>query len=244
MTAIRSNACHCEFRPAPCRGTGRSNLAREIRSGTPRIGACILLLISVPTSASAGIDRLSVAGRHCPSVRSFDPLSPFTVGNGDFAFTVDATGLQSFPAPYRNGIPLSTQSQWAWHSFPNPESHSLEQTLRFHQVDGRRVGYAAEQGSPAGQWLRANPHRLHLGRIGFRILREDGSVADTTGMTNIRQTLDLWQGIINSAFTASGVRVSVQTACHPQLDAVAARFRSGLLKDGRLAVEFEFPYGS
>jgi hypothetical protein len=30
---------------------------------------------------------------------------------------------------------------------------------------------------PIGEWLRSNPHRLHPGRIGFRLTRTDGREA-------------------------------------------------------------------
>ncbi|MCK7496808.1 MAG: hypothetical protein MZW92_42390 [Comamonadaceae bacterium] len=44
---------------------------------------------------------------------------------------------------------------------------------------GRMVGYADIPGerTPEIDWLRANPHRLHLGRIGFRLTHADGSAA-------------------------------------------------------------------
>jgi hypothetical protein len=230
--------------PSPALRTGKLSANGVFLFGQPRVRmiAAVLLLTTAP--AFGKIDRLAVAGRHCPSVRSFDPLSPFTVGNGEFAFTVDATGLQSFPEAYLQGIPLSMQSQWGWHSFPNPEGYSLEQTLRFHDAAGRTVGYAAEQTSPAGRWLRANPHRLNLSRIGFRITAEDGSDAEMRDITGIRQTLDIRSGILSSAFTAEGAGVEVETACHPDRDGIAACFRSPLLKDGRLSVAFDFPYGS
>ncbi len=241
MIVTGSNGCHCEPRKA-----GRSNLVperiRSIHTAHVWIIAAVLLLIT--STASAKIDRLAVADRHNPSVRSFDPLSPFTVGNGEFAFTADVTGLQSFPEPYTRGIPLSTQSQWGWHSFPNPEGYSLEQTLRFHDAANRSVGYAAEQAGPAGLWLRANPHRLNLGRIGFRITDPEGSDVTAENLTDIRQTLELRSGILHSAFRTQGETVSVETACHPDQDGIAARFRSPLLTNGRMSVAFDFPYGS
>jgi hypothetical protein len=47
------------------------------------------------------------------------------VGNGEFAFTADPTGLQTFPQLYADKLPLSTQSQWGWHSFPGRPSGPL-----------------------------------------------------------------------------------------------------------------------
>ena len=52
------------------------------------------------------------------------------VGNGNLAFTADITGLQTFPEQYSPLVPLMTQAQWAWHSFPNPQGFTLEQALK------------------------------------------------------------------------------------------------------------------
>src|SRR5471030_3188841 len=46
------------------------------------------------------IDRRVVVNRHDVRVTSVDPESALSVGNGDFAFTVDVTGLQSFGELY------------------------------------------------------------------------------------------------------------------------------------------------
>ena len=37
-----------------------------------------------------------------------DPESPLSVGNGELAFTVDVTGLQTFAEAYEKTIPLGT----------------------------------------------------------------------------------------------------------------------------------------
>src|SRR5687768_5027685 len=67
------------------------------------------------------IDRFALVARHNPVMRKLDPLSPLSVGNGEFAFTCDITGLQTFPEEYINGMPLCTMSQWGWHTKPMPE---------------------------------------------------------------------------------------------------------------------------
>ena len=43
------------------------------------------------------IDRESVVRRHCIELANADPSCALTVGNGDFAFTADITGMQTFP---------------------------------------------------------------------------------------------------------------------------------------------------
>ena len=54
------------------------------------------------------IDREALVKRHTCTINKFDSLSSLSVGNGSFAFTVDATGLQTFPELYKNGVCLGT----------------------------------------------------------------------------------------------------------------------------------------
>jgi len=174
-------------------------------------------------------------------------MSPLSVGNGEFAFTADVTGLQTFPETYARGIPLCTQSQWGWHTSPNPKgfrTSGLRPAL--YDTHGRQVGYPT---SSDGQqelfnWLRENPHRLHLGRIGLRITKSDGQAAQPQDLTDIRQTLDLWTGTLESDSRVEGEPVRVETCCHPQFDMIAVRVRSPLVEKRRLRIEFAFPYGS
>jgi hypothetical protein len=194
------------------------------------------------------IDRRALVSRHDPTLPSFDVESPLSVGNGELAFTADATGLQTFAEAYDDTIPLGTLSQWAWHTAPNPQGWSIE---RFHfteyDVSGRKVGYAdipGDRRTPEVEWLRANPHRLHLGRIGFRLTRADGREAAREDLTDVEQTLDLWNGILRSRFRLEGEGVEVETLCHPRLDLVAVRAVSPLVRQGRLALRLRFPYGT
>src|ERR1044072_741018 len=71
-------------------------------------------------SATTPIDRKALVTRHNPVLQKFDPLSPLSVGNGEFAFTADATGLQTFSSEYEKATPLCTMSQWGWHTSPLP----------------------------------------------------------------------------------------------------------------------------
>ena len=54
------------------------------------------------------IDREDLVRRHSPVNRNLDPLSPLSIGNGEFAFTADITGLQTFPEEYDRAMPLCT----------------------------------------------------------------------------------------------------------------------------------------
>ncbi|MBN1764535.1 MAG: hypothetical protein JW860_04695 [Sedimentisphaerales bacterium] len=194
--------------------------------------------------SGTAIDRYGWVHRHIPRVEKAEGLSPFTVGNGEFAFTVDVTGLQTFDQYYESGIPLGTHAQWGWHTIPSEHNYSLDDTFDYYDTYGRQVSYAGRQHSDAGQWLRANPHRLHLGKIGLDITKEDGGKMQLSDITDIRQSADIWEGIIKSSFTIEDMAMQVETGCHPQFDQVGVRMKSELLAGGRLGITFDFPYGS
>ncbi len=193
------------------------------------------------------IDRKALVSRHSPSTYKIDPLSPLSVGNGEFAFTADITGLQTFPTEYEKKMPLCTMSQWGWHKTPlpgglDPNGFRLKQ----YDTHGRSVGYrtSSEGQTELYNWLRENPHRLHLGRIGLRLKTQGQREAQLSDLSEIDQRLDLWTGILTSRFKFEDWPVVVRTAVHPTLDLVAVTIESRLIAEGKLAVRFAFPYGS
>jgi hypothetical protein len=211
--------------------------------------AATVLLIANAWAAGYQIDRRALVTRHNVTLNKPDPLTPLSVGNGEFAFTADITGLQTFPQYHQQGMPLGTQSQWGWHTLPNPEGYQLANILQDYVVGGRKVPYASDREysgdySPAASWLRANPHRLHLGQIGLRITKSDGSPAGIKDLANTSQTLDLWTGLLSSRFEIDAQPVKVLTVCHPGRDLLATHIESPLLRQGRLLVSLAFPYGS
>lgn len=209
----------------------------------------ICLLTSCSTNNT--IDRYELVIRHNIEIRLPDSLNSLSVGNGEFAFTVDVTGLQTFPDFYEKGISLGTMSNWGWHSFNNPENFILEDNYRDYDVHGRKVKYLWQYGGKdeerkrnASLWLRENPHRIHLGMIGLHILKEDGSEIAIDDLGETIQKLDLWKGEIESRFTVEGVPVRVITICHPDDDQISARIESDLILRNRLRVKIHFPMGT
>jgi len=193
------------------------------------------------TSASTAmtLDRRAIVRRHNPVGRKLEPFTALTVGNGEFAFTADATGLQTFPDAYEKQFPLCTTAHWAWHTTP-PSPDVRPESFRYKNFDtyGRAVPYATDRTGqePTFNWLRENPHRMHLGRIGFDL--------PSSEIGDIEQTLDLWAGLLVSRFTVAGQPVEVQTCVHPTRDLLAIRVRSPLLTDKRLKIALRFPYPS
>ncbi|NOY59381.1 MAG: glycoside hydrolase family 65 [Calditrichaeota bacterium] len=204
----------------------------------------LILLLQSCSNQTSKIDREVLVKRHNPIVTEADSLEVLSVGNGNFAFTADFTGLQTFTDFYEHGIPTCTQSYWGWHSTPGGEKYTLKDAMQYYDSHGRQVPYASKRGTPETEWLRANPHRLNLGRIGFILKKNDDAQVGIQDAQNIRQTLDLWNGLLKSYFEIEGQPVRVETAVHGKKDAVSARVKSPLLKAGQLQVVIEFPYGS
>jgi len=205
------------------------------------------LLIACENDKTNKIDRQALVGRNNPEVTEFEELSSLSVGNGNFAYTVDATGLQTFPELYSAGVPLGTQSQWGWHSFPNPENFKPEETLKSYDFRGKEELYAVQFNEPgrqqdAANYYRVNPHRLHLGYVGLELTRQSGEKIKAEEVNNIDQTLDLWNGTIISNYNVEEDSVSVKTSVHPDRDQLAVTLNSALIGKGRMKVNFRFPY--
>jgi hypothetical protein len=184
------------------------------------------------------IERKAVVERHKIITTSINLKSPAQVGNGEFAFGVDITGLQSF-------VPFNTLSQWSWHSFPVPDGLHIEDfkgvTLDTH---GRVIKYDIpnKEQPELSSWLEGNPHRFNLGRIGFLLLKSDGTRANITDLNDMRQEVDMWKGIIYSSFTLQGHMVKVKTSCHPSSYIIGVSVESDLINIGQLMVFLDFPY--
>ncbi len=225
----------------------KSNLSRREFIGALTVSGVLASGEIHSQKKSEMIDRFALVTRHNPVLRKIEPLSPLSVGNGEFAFTCDVTGLQTFPQEHEKQMPLCTMAQWGWHTAPNPKNFK-ETDLRLAEFDtyGRKVGYmtSSEGQKEMFDWLRQNPHRLHLGQIGLRITKLNGGEIKSKDVTDIEQTLDLWQGQIISRFKVEGANVTVKTAAHPTLDTLAVSIESALISEGKLAVRFAFPYGS
>ena len=198
-------------------------------------------------SIAQPIDRAAVVRRHTIQVNRIDSLSSLSVGNGNFAFTVDATGMQSFQELYAKGVPLGTQSVWGWHSFPNNEHLIIEEAQKVYTIEGRKISYTVQPKEPerakkAVEYFRVNPHRLQLGNIGLEITKNDGSLATSTDIKNINQQLDVFTGIITSKFTVDNYPVTILTVCHQQQDVLAFKIESPLFGLNRIAIKIRFPY--
>ena len=184
------------------------------------------------------IDREAVVKRHRVCTTGTLLKSPAQVGNGKFAFGMDITGLQTF-------VPFNTLSDWSWHSFPLPEGMRAEDYRPVVvETHGKKIAYELRNPDQPelSEWLTKNPHRYNLGRIGFRLLREDGTEAREIDLGNARQEIDLWTGVVYSRFELNRKEVKVRTVCHPDKDMIGVCIESELLNDGNMSIYLDFPY--
>ncbi|KAI0101871.1 Six-hairpin glycosidase-like protein [Nemania sp. FL0031] len=198
-----------------------------------------ILALCIPEASAVkhGINRKAV-------VRSFNPrrnvsslTTPLQVGNGNFAFGVDVTGLQTFS-------PFATMSTWGWHNFSLPSTPGQTSVTDFVGLDwwthDRLVNY--NQPNPAqpdiSNWLIQNPQRLNLARIGLSFSGEEVAEEELQDKT---QELDLWTGKISSSFKYRGAAVHVETWADASSDAIGISVESDLLAKGSLGIFFDFP---
>ncbi|WP_329539042.1 hypothetical protein [Streptomyces sp. NBC_01358] len=213
------------------------------------------------------IDRESLVRRHTIEITRADPSTALTVGNGDFAFTADITGMQSFvsfhdqsaaAAEKRLALNTATMSTWGWHSMPNPDNFVLADAMSTYETARGPVEYPDKfdmtstfggdvpEKFRAGSWLHMNPQRFDLGRIGLVLRPAPGGPpeGDPSALTNAHQRLDLWTGVLTSTFEYAGHDVRVRTVADGHHARVAFRIESDLLATGQLSVVARFPYAS
>jgi len=191
------------------------------------------------------INRKELIGKHNPVLKTMDTDSPLTVGNGEFCFTADITGLQTLYDEYQ-AFPLCTMSEWGWNTKPNLAGgfytfDDVEKT--YYSIDGRNYEYAVDcqaENEEVYNWLRHNPHRRNLARVA---LLWDGREISSTDITNIRQELDLFTGVLHSDFTLNGYDIKVRTCCAKSADVLGFSIMSKA-PAGHLSVRISLPDSS
>jgi hypothetical protein len=192
------------------------------------------------------IDRYGLVTRHNPQYTTGEKNAPLSVGNGTFCFTADFTGLQTFFDEYAaadDSFPLCTLAEWGWHFYPGSPRDDSPLRLTPFDAFGRQVFYAVDKTGQEELFkaLRQNAHKFHLGKIGFELADKPIS---PDNCKPLRQTLNLWEGILFSEYTVHGQTVQTETFVHPFEDTLYLRVKSALLSEGKLQAALTFPYGS
>jgi hypothetical protein len=80
------------------------------------------------TVVNGKINRKQVVSRFNPVRHASSNSTPVQVGNGNFAFGTDVTGLQTF-------LPYGILSSWGWHNFSLPTTPAQTSPADFTGVD-------------------------------------------------------------------------------------------------------------
>ncbi len=182
------------------------------------------------------IDRRAVVERH--QIKSAELMERLPVGNGNFCFNVDGTGLQTFSG--------DTLSHWGWFSEPLPSKYEwkdVPKTGTYSQ--GRLSG-----GDPFPQdrkdlysWIRNSPHQMNLARV--RLTKADGTPVDKSEIANVKRQLNIWTGVHSTSFEFQGETISVSTCVSDDVEKrsiLSVKINCDAKAAKLLAVEIAFPY--
>jgi len=206
------------------------------------ISACFMACNSAHSTDK--INREELVKRHNITIDALDFRGALSVGNGRFCYTTDITGMQSYPEYYTKGIPLTTMSEWGWHSFPGTDDCKLSDTFVWLDAAGRKVPYPINVDNESAECLRINPHQTSLAQAGLKLSTSDGDEVAIEEIQFKQQSLDLWHGIITSHFGLRSEPVEVTTISHPQKDQLSFKVKTSLFNKGQSAFKIRFPYGS
>ncbi|KAG6873112.1 hypothetical protein C0995_002775 [Termitomyces sp. Mi166 len=202
----------------------------------------LILALSTFTNGLQSIDRRSLVRYFNPTRNgsALDATTPMQVGNGNFAFGADVTGLQTL-------LPFAIMSSWSWKNDTLPAGMTIQDVEDYKGVSwynhGRLVQYDFGGGG-VEQWLISNTNRVNLGRIGLVFWSTEGEKLNVTGndFTDIKQELDLWTGKLTSRFSFQGEAVIIETAVADDTGRIGIVIRSSLLENNRLGVFLDFPW--
>jgi hypothetical protein len=209
-----------------------------------------LLLNSFLAAGALTADRLAVVARFNPVRNHTNHNTPLQVGNGNFAFGVDVTGLQTLRA-------FNTLSAWEWRPSPtNPlkrqtEARALTRRKQLlHVIEVLDCAWLHTKGwllrsGKSGQVFAApdkpaeeSTTQINLGRIG---LMWDGREIEAWEVNRPNQSLNMTSGYINSKFFLYDLSVEVETVASPVFDALSIAVRSDAFNRGHLALFVDFP---
>lgn len=118
-----------------------------------------------------------------------DSKNPVTIGNGDFAITLDQTGTQSLYEIYKD-IPLSTMSNKNWF-------YKDKKDIKPSYVDGKAYILFNLDNDPNYQINRQYPFKYSFMQI---LLYDNDKLIDINNIKDVKQELDLYKGIVTSSF--------------------------------------------
>ncbi|EEY23826.1 conserved hypothetical protein [Verticillium alfalfae VaMs.102] len=183
--------------------------------------------------------------------------TPLQVGNGNFAFGVDTTGMQTY-------LPFNTMSVWAWHNDTEPSGgcvcpfQNMIMTKEAERATSPGIRY---QTTPACRWRPTAAMSLMIYRTPSSPTSRSGSSAtltestsagsaSATGTPRCRRPASQTRARSSTSGAASSPPRSPSTAARSKSSRRATLTRtpssfdidSELIQSGDLTVELDFPY--
>lgn len=180
------------------------------------------------------IDRLSIEKRHPIVLKKGSSAPVIPIGNGEFCFSGDRSGLQC--------IAGNTMAHWGWHSFPIPDGVTEEDLpVTGSRYKGRLHGNGNDDSMDynitARSYMFDNEHNLNLARLCFA--DKNGKPLPAETFDDAESVCDISNGFVTSMHTENGTVVKTETCVHGTEDILAVRITSSGYMPVILA---EFPY--
>ena len=156
-----------------------------------------------------------------------DSKNPVTIGNGDFALTLDQTGTQSLYQIY-NDIPLSTMSNKHWF-------YKEKKEIKKTNVKGKYYMLYNLDNDPYYEIDRRYPHKYSFMQI---LLYDGDKLINQDKISDVSQELDLYYGILKSSFLYDGMMNKSEAFVYQDHDELSFKLDSKNLK---LALRFNYP---
>lgn len=156
-----------------------------------------------------------------------DSKNPVTIGNGDFAITLDQTGTQSLYEIYKD-IPLSTMSNKNWF-------YKDKKDIKPSYVDGKAYMLFNLDNDPNYQINRQYPFKYSFIQI---LLYDNDKLIDINNIKDVKQELDLYKGIVTSSFNYKEKINKTTSFIYQDHDEFNFKLQSDNLN---LALKFNYP---
>ncbi len=156
-----------------------------------------------------------------------DSKNPVTIGNGDFAITLDQTGTQSLYEIYKD-IPLSTMSNKNWF-------YKDKKNIKPSYVDGKAYMLFNLDNDPNYQTNRQYPFKYSFMQI---LLYDNDKLIDINNIKDVKQELDLYKGIVTSSFNYKEKNNKTTSFIYQDHDEFNFKLQSDNLN---LALKFNYP---
>lgn len=156
-----------------------------------------------------------------------DSKNPVTIGNGDFAITLDQTGTQSLYEIYKD-IPLSTMSNKNWF-------YKDKKDIKPSYVDVKAYMLFNLDNDPNYQINRQYPFKYSFMQI---LLYDNDKLIDINNIKDVKQELDLYKGIVTSSFNYKEKINKTTSFIYQDHDEFNFKLQSDNLN---LALKFNYP---